>query len=72
MTALIDNPCPSKRRVRVWFGEHIIADYTAEPAEAIRYQSGMTQRFAGLRITVEQVTPAADEDAATRERPGQA
>lgn len=54
---------PTDRRVRVWFGEHVIADYTAEPAEAIRYQACMTRRFVSLRITIESVPAAADEDA---------
>ena len=40
-----------RRRVRVWFGEHVIADYRAEPALAERYAHAMSRRFAGLRIT---------------------
>ena len=56
-------PQPTDRRVRVWFGEHVIADYTAEPAKAIRYQACMTRRFASLHITIESATAAADEDA---------
>ena len=58
MTVLVDDPPPSERRVRVWFGEHVIADYTAEPADAIRYQAGMTRRFASLRITIEPASAA--------------
>lgn len=64
MTAIADASAPAERRVRVWFGEHVIADYTAEPADALRYQAGMTRRFASLRITIEPVTAAMDEDAA--------
>ena len=64
MTVLVDSPPPAERRVRVWFGEHVIADYTAEVADAIRYQAGMTRRFASLRITIEPVTAALDADAA--------
>lgn len=56
MTATIAEP-PSqhieRRRVRVWFGEHTIADYTAEAAEAERYADAMSRRFAGLRVTSE-------------------
>ncbi|RZU13966.1 hypothetical protein EV645_4826 [Kribbella rubisoli] len=63
MTALTDIPRPAARRVRVWFGEHVIADYTGEPADALRYQAGMTRRFASLRITIEPYA-AVDEDAA--------
>ncbi|MER7245804.1 hypothetical protein [Kribbella sp. NPDC000426] len=64
MTALVDDPRLPDRRVRVWFGEHVIADYTAEPTTAIQYQAAMTRRFASLRITIEPVTVSADEDAA--------
>jgi hypothetical protein len=64
MTTLADVPRSTDRRVRVWFGEHVIAEYTAEPADALRYQAGMTRRFASLRITIEPATAAADEDAA--------
>lgn len=62
MTTIADIPPPAKCRVRVWFGEHVIADYTAEPVDAIRYQAGMTRRFASLRITIETVAAAADAD----------
>lgn len=37
--------------VRVWFGEHVLADYAAEPAVADRYAEAMRQRFMGLRVT---------------------
>lgn len=64
MTRLTGVPRPADRRVRVWFGEHVIADYTAEPADALRYQAAMTRRFGSLRITIEPATVAVDEDAA--------
>ncbi|MFB6720175.1 hypothetical protein ACFCV3_08460 [Kribbella sp. NPDC056345] len=64
MTALVDDPRQADRRVRVWFGEHVIAEYTAEPATAIQYQAAMTRRFASLRVTIEPVTVAVDKDAA--------
>ncbi len=64
MTALADAPLPTDRRVRVWFGEHVIADYTAEPATALRYQAAMTRRFASLRVTIEPATPVVSSDAA--------
>ncbi len=64
MTTLADVPRSTDRRVRVWFGEHVIADYTAEPAKAIRYRAGMMRRFASLRVTIEPATTVADEDAA--------
>ncbi|UYM05855.1 hypothetical protein [Solicola gregarius] len=39
--------------VRVWFGQHVLADYAAEPAVADRYADAMRQRFMGLRVTSE-------------------
>ncbi|WP_433020599.1 hypothetical protein [Kribbella sp. CA-294648] len=64
MTTLAEMPCPSDRRVRVWFGEHVIADYTAEPAKALRYQAAMTRRFYSLRVTIEPAIPVVNQDAA--------
>ena len=43
----------SAKRIRVWFGRHVIATYVAEPDQAERYARAMAQRFAGLRITVD-------------------
>jgi hypothetical protein len=40
-----------RRRVRVWFGSHVIADYIAEPELAARYEQAMRKRFAGLKVT---------------------
>ena len=31
MTTLVDLPRPTDRRVEVWFGEHLIADYIVTP-----------------------------------------
>ena len=63
MTTLVDASQPSERRVRVWFGEHVIAEYTAEPAKAIRYQAAMTRRFFSLRVTIEPAIPVVNLDA---------
>ena len=52
---------PVRCRVRVWFGEHAIADYTAEPELARRYQHAMSRRFAGLRVTNEPVKKSDQE-----------
>lgn len=41
----------NQRIVRVWFGPHIIATQTAEPALAARYEGAMRRRFAELRVT---------------------
>ena len=41
----------NRRHVRVWFGSHVIADYTADPEHAERYAEAMGRRFAGLKVT---------------------
>lgn len=46
-----------KRHVRVWFGQHVIAAYVAEPELAQRYATAMARRFAGLRVTNDPVAP---------------
>ena len=43
----------SRRRVRLWFGQHQIADYIGQPAHADRYEAAMRRRFPGLQITNE-------------------
>jgi hypothetical protein len=48
-----------RRHVRVWFGSHVIASYTAEPALAAQYAVAMGRRFAGLRITNDPIPAAA-------------
>lgn len=58
-----------RRRVRVWFGEHVIADYIAEPALAERYAAAMDRRYAGLKITNDPVPlTAAPKDPLPSER----
>jgi hypothetical protein len=64
MMTLAEAPLPTDRCVRVWFGEHVIAEYTAEPATAMRYQAAMTRRFASLRVTIDPATPVVSSDAA--------
>lgn len=51
MTTVLMEPGEPRRRVRVWFGEHVIADHVAEAATAERYEQAMQRRFAGLRTT---------------------
>ncbi|MFC0624273.1 hypothetical protein [Kribbella deserti] len=46
----------SHRRVRVWFGDHPIADHVAEPLQAARYEAAMRRRFACCRVTNDPVT----------------
>ncbi|MEV6416709.1 hypothetical protein [Kribbella sp. NPDC051718] len=60
MTTLAEAPLPTDRCVRVWFGEHVIAEYTAEPQTAMRYQAAMARRFASLRVTIEPAVADAD------------
>ncbi|MEV0793857.1 hypothetical protein [Kribbella sp. NPDC050459] len=44
-------PLPTDRRVRVWFGEHLIADYVSDPESATAYEVAMSRRFVSLRET---------------------
>ncbi len=53
-------PLPADRRVRVWFGEHVIADQVSDPVSAAEYESAMRRRFVSLRVT----NDPADLDAA--------
>jgi hypothetical protein len=46
-------PADRWRRIRIWLGELLIAEYIAEADQARRYKRVMTPRFAGLRIDVE-------------------
>jgi hypothetical protein len=51
----INGETPHRQRVRVWFGEHPICDYSADTALANRYAATMSRRFSGLRITIDDV-----------------
>lgn len=63
MTTAQESPSThERRRVRVWFGEHVVADYTAEPGLAERYAHAMSRRFAGLRVTNDPM-PVVDQPA---------
>jgi len=46
-----------RRRVCVWFGEHLIAERTTDPDEADRFEAGMRNRFKSLRVTNEPAVP---------------
>jgi hypothetical protein len=61
---------PGRRRawVRVWFGDHVIADYRADAELANRYAEAMSRRFTGLRITTEPLPPGRGP---TRPLPGE-
>lgn len=51
-----------RRRVRVWFGQHVIAQYVAEAPLAARYEQAMRRRFAGLRVTNDVLGPPGEGD----------
>lgn len=54
MIGEVEHAMPNRqRRVRVWFGSHVIATYVGDPGEADRYARAMAQRFAGLRVTID-------------------
>ncbi|NEA30159.1 hypothetical protein [Streptomyces sp. SID13031] len=54
-----DDPAGAqRRRVRVWFGDHVVADYWAEADVADRYAAAMSRRFAGLKVTSEPISVA--------------
>jgi hypothetical protein len=46
-------PVPTDRRIQVWFGRHLIADYVSDPSSACAYERAMRRRFASLRVTNE-------------------
>ena len=50
------------RHVRVWFGQHVIASYVADPESAKRYAEAMDRRYAGLKVTNDPV-PVPDPNA---------
>ncbi|WP_109505544.1 hypothetical protein [Nocardioides speluncae] len=39
--------------VRVWFGRHIVCEYSAVPSLAERYAAAMGRRFLGVRVSTE-------------------
>lgn len=41
------------RRVRVWFGPHLLHDYRAGADAAEQYAKAIGKRFAGLTVTVD-------------------
>jgi hypothetical protein len=66
MTALVDLPHPSDRRVQVWFGPHLIADYIGGVDAAAQFEAGMRRRFLSLRVTNEPAAPSGSPDAEDR------
>lgn len=47
----------NRRRVRVWFGRHVIADVTQPAAKAAQTEAGWRRRWEGLRVTNESLEP---------------
>jgi len=44
---------PRRRRVKVMFGDHPIAQYVGDEPHAARYEAAMCRRFPSLRVTSE-------------------
>ncbi|MFK4087986.1 hypothetical protein ACI2LF_27995 [Kribbella sp. NPDC020789] len=42
--------------VRVWFGDHLLSSYVAEPALAARFAAAMQRRLTGVRVTTDDQT----------------
>lgn len=57
----VEKPTSERRHVKVWFGEHVIAQYVADPEHAERYAEAMGRRFAGLKITIDRLPPLPSE-----------
>lgn len=55
-----------KVRVRIWFGQHLVAEYAASPTAANGYSAAMRERFSGLTVTVDD-----DLDGAERQMPAE-
>lgn len=64
------SPVPPRAWVRVWFGDHVIANYRADAELAARYAEAMSRRFTGLRITTDPL-PDGSAPAPTRALPGE-
>ena len=57
MTDQADSP-ERLHRVRVWFGSHVITDWTGPAGEAEKHAGFMARRFPSLRVINE---PVADD-----------
>jgi hypothetical protein len=55
MITLTGTPQSTDRVVRVWFGEHLIAEHVADAIDAATYGAWMRRRFASLRVTNEPI-----------------
>lgn len=48
-----------RRRVRVWFGRHVIADVIEPAPKAAQTEAGWRRRWEGLRVTNDSPEPDA-------------
>ncbi|GAB3768554.1 hypothetical protein BKA15_005332 [Microlunatus parietis] len=53
MSPVRDADVATERRVRVYFGEHLLREYKADQAAALRYAHAIGRRFPGLLVTVD-------------------
>lgn len=44
---------PSRQRIRVWFGDHVLDTYSADADVAEHYAELTQRRYAGLRVTID-------------------
>jgi hypothetical protein len=49
--------CGDRVRVGVWFGEYLIREWQATPAEAEQYAAVVRREFWGLRVAVAPLPP---------------
>lgn len=47
---------PRTRRIRVWFGAHVLDAYQADATVADHYAELTQRRYAGLRVTIDDQT----------------
>lgn len=50
MSTLVAPAADSLARVQVWFGEHLVIDWTGPADKAPAYAAGMRRRFASMRV----------------------
>jgi hypothetical protein len=46
-----------RHQIWVWFGEHLLAQYTADAEVATRYAVAMNRRYCGVLVTTEPIGP---------------
>ncbi len=44
---------PEDHRVMLWFGEHLLRSYRADPSAATEYSKAISQHFPGVMVTVD-------------------